>query len=73
MVTWGDYEKDFECDYTQRIHTMEALAELLKSDHCPDSRTLADEKLMEKVNSSTAIAPLVKWSTFAYESSDVWK
>jgi SNF2 family DNA or RNA helicase len=48
MHTWREHSDELECDYTQRIHTMEALDELLQLGCCPCSRALADETLREQ-------------------------
>jgi hypothetical protein len=52
MHTWREHSDELECDYTQRIHTMEALDELLQLGCCPCSRALADETLREQVRIS---------------------
>ena len=50
MSTWQEHMPVLECDYTQRIHTLEGLLELMKEQHCPsltsegiDCRDLAEE------------------------------
>ena len=49
MSTWQEHAPELECDFTQRIHTMEGLAELLQAGHCPLSRSVSDCKLIEEV------------------------
>lgn len=49
MSTWQEHIPELECDFTQRIHTMEGLAELLQAGYCPLSRAISDCRLMEEV------------------------
>ena len=50
MSTWKGHICELECDFTQRIHTMEGLDELIKLGHCPCSRAISDDNLLTKVS-----------------------
>ena len=50
MFTWKGHICELECDFTQRIHTMEGLDELMKLGHCPCSRVISDDNLLTKVS-----------------------
>ena len=49
MSTWQEHMPELECDFTQRIHTLEGLAELLQTGHCPLSRAVSDSTLLKEV------------------------
>ena len=49
MSTWQEHMPELECDFTQRIHTLEGLAELLQAGHCPLSRAVSDSTLLKEV------------------------
>ena len=50
MSTWKDHIGELECDFTQRIHTMEGLDELIKLGHSPCSRAISDDNLLTEVS-----------------------
>ena len=50
MSTWKDHISELECDFSQRIHTMEGLDELIKLGHCPCSRAISDDNLLTDVS-----------------------
>ena len=62
MSTWQEHTPELECDFTQRIHTMEGLAELLQAGHCPLSRSVSDCKLMEEVCGGLRCVCMWEWT-----------